>query len=104
MAENLTPSKFNQKIKAGITAIEFWAPWCAPCRKMKTVFERVESKFSEIKFGRINVDECRELASKWAIVSIPTLIVFSKGKEAERFVGVAPKEVIENELRTRLAK
>lgn len=102
--ENLTPGKFKSKTKTGFTVIEFWAEWCRPCKQMSTIFEGLEKKFKKVKFGRVNVDTHSKLASEQVIVSIPTFVIYKTGKELERFVGIVPKEVLENEIKERIKK
>jgi len=103
--ENLTPGKFKTKIKTGYTVIEFWAEWCKPCKEMSKVFEKLSKKFAKkVKFGRVNVDKHAALASEQVIVSIPTFIIYNKGKELERLVGVVPEELLEAQINARISK
>ncbi len=102
--ENLTPGKFKSKIKTGNTVIEFWTEWCKPCKPMSKIFEELEKKFKKVKFGRVNIDKYAKLASEQVIVSVPTFIIYKTGKEIERFVGIVPKEVLENEIKERIKK
>lgn len=101
MPEDLTSQKFRSKIKTGMSVIEFWADWCKPCKKMRPVFTALEKTFPEVKFGRVDVEICPDVASELVIVSVPTYMIFIRGKEVERFVGIVPKEVLENEIRSR---
>ena len=74
--------------------LDFWAPWCGPCRMISPVLEEIADEFPDIKVGKINIDEQRELAAKFGIMSIPTLAVFKNGEIIKKSVGVKPKPVI----------
>lgn len=74
--------------------LDFWATWCGPCRMIAPTVEEIAAERSDIKVGKVNVDEQAELAAAFGIVSIPTLIVLKNGKVTNRLVGVRPKEDI----------
>ncbi|MHC1695541.1 MAG: thioredoxin [Eubacteriales bacterium] len=72
--------------------VDFWAPWCGPCRMVAPVLEELESELEgKVKICKINVDDEGELASQFGVMSIPTLIIFKDGKAAAKSVGVRPK-------------
>ena len=74
--------------------LDFWAPWCAPCRMIVPIIEEIASERSDIKVGKINVDEQPELASEFGVMSIPTLVVVKNGKVVQQVSGARPKEAI----------
>ena len=75
--------------------IDFWATWCGPCRMLSPIVDEIENEVSnKVKVGKINVDEEQDLASKFGIMSIPTLVVMKNGQEVKRMVGVQPKQTI----------
>ena len=74
--------------------LDFWASWCGPCRMVAPVLEEIASERSDIKVCKVNVDEEGELANKFGIVSIPTLIVIENGKIVNQAVGFRPKDAI----------
>ncbi len=78
--------------------LDFWASWCGPCRMVSPIVDEIAAERSDIKVGKINVDEEQELAMAFGIASIPTLVVMRDGKAVERRVGAAPKAVIESML------
>ena len=83
-----------------IVLIDFWASWCGPFRMMSPVIDEIAEEMGEnIKVGKINIDEEKDLAVKYNVMSIPTFIVFKDGKEAARSVGVQDKEEIKNMLK-----
>lgn len=75
--------------------LDFWATWCGPCRMMSPVIDEIaESMNTSIKVGKINIDECPELAEKYNVMSIPTFVILKDGVETSRTVGVQSKEEI----------
>jgi len=74
--------------------LDFWAPWCAPCRMLSPVIDQIAQERPELKVVKVNVDEEAELAVKFAVMSIPTLVVVKGGREVNRAVGVQPKAAI----------
>ena len=74
--------------------LDFWAPWCGPCRMVVPIVEEIADERPDIKVGKINVDEEIELASQFGIMSIPTLVVIEKGKIVNQAMGARPKEAI----------
>lgn len=71
--------------------LDFWAPWCGPCRMVSPVVDEIASEVTDAKVGKINVDEQPELAAQFKIMSIPTLVVIKSGKVASTSVGAKPK-------------
>jgi thioredoxin 1 len=76
--------------------IDFWAEWCGPCRMLGPVIDEVAAENPQIKVGKVNVDEQQELAAKFGIMSIPTLLVFKNGTKTNESIGLIPKEQVEN--------
>ena len=94
----------EQNLKeAGKMFVDFWAPWCGPCRMVGPVVEQLaEDMAGKLSFGKINIDENADAAMRYGVVSIPTMILFKDGKEVERIVGARNKsylsQVIERNL------
>ena len=77
--------------------VDFWAEWCGPCRMVGPVVEELSGDFDgKVKFVKVNVDEANELASKYNVFSIPTLMIFNKGEEVAQQVGAASKDTYKN--------
>ena len=74
--------------------LDFWAPWCGPCRMVVPIVEEIAEERPDIKVGKINVDEQPELAGQFGIMSIPTLVVIKDGKIINQSMGAKPKEAI----------
>lgn len=74
--------------------LDFWAPWCGPCRMVSPIVDEIASERSDIKVGKINVDEQPELAAQFGVMSIPTLVVMKDGKVINQMVGARPKSQI----------
>ena len=75
--------------------VDFWAPWCGPCRMLSPVVDQVAEETEGVSFGKVNVDEEKELASRYGIMSIPALVLFRDGKAVDSMVGFRPKERVE---------
>ena len=93
---HLNQNNFDQTINAeGTTLVDFWAPWCGPRKMLGPVFEEAEKELQgKAVLAKVNVDEQQDLAAKYGVTSIPTIIVFKNGKEAERSLGFIPKDKI----------
>ena len=74
--------------------LDFWAPWCGPCRMIAPIVDEIAAERPDVKVGKINVDEEMELAKEFRVYSIPTLIVMKNGKIADHVLGARPKEKI----------
>ena len=95
-AININKNNFQNEVMNSDKPVllDFWAPWCAPCRMVVPIIEEIAGERPDIKVGKINVDEQPELASKFSIMSIPTLVVMKNGKIVQQVSGVRPKNAI----------
>ena len=95
-AININKNNFQNEIlnSEKLVFLDFWAPWCAPCRMVIPIIEEIAGECPDIKVGKINVDEQPELASKFSIMSIPTLVVMKNGKIVQQVSGARPKKAI----------
>ncbi len=93
---NLTLENFEAEvIKSNVPVlVDFWASWCGPCRMLSPIVDQIAEERTDIKVGKVNVDEQEELAMRFGIMSIPTLIVFKNGEAVRKTMGVQPKAAI----------
>lgn len=98
--KNLSDKEFKDFIeKSNVALIDFYADWCAPCYVIKPVMEELSDELEgKAEFGKIDVDKDKERATEFGIMSIPTLLIFSKGKLVDRLTGAVPKEIIKERL------
>ena len=97
--KTLNNKNYKTVIRKGTVLVDFWAPWCAPCKMIApTLNEIAEEEGDKITIAKVNVDQNKELAQKFKIRNIPTLIVFKNGKEQKRIMGVKPKKALLKEL------
>lgn len=83
--------------------IDFWAPWCGPCKMMAPVVEEVAGELAgKVKVGKVNVDDYGDLAQQYNILSIPTFMIFKGGQAVEQFSGAMPKETLMQKLKAHL--
>ena len=96
MAKELTTANFDAEVlNSGKTClIDFYAVWCGPCKMMAPVIDEIANENPDVVVGKIDVDENEELAAKYGVMSIPTILVIKDGEVAETFIGVTPKENI----------
>lgn len=93
--KELTQDTFDEFIAGGKAVVDFWAPWCGPCKMMAPEFEKASEKISDVKFGKVNVDENQELAQRFQVMSIPTTILFKDKEQVDRKSGAMSEADIE---------
>lgn len=93
-ALELTAENFEQEVLKSDkpVLVDFWASWCGPCKMLSPVIEEIADEHSEIKVGKVNVDEQPELAQKYGVMSIPTVLLIKDGEEVNKSVGAVPKQ------------
>ncbi len=97
MLATLTDANFQAEVleHKGVAFVDFWAPWCGPCRMVGPIVEELAQEYEgKVKFGKLNVDDNQKSAINFGIMSIPTMVIFKDGKEVDRLVGAMPKQMI----------
>ena len=96
---HLKTENFNETVSEGKCLVDFWAAWCGPCKMLAPTIERIGEKYDgTVKVCKVNVDEQGELAARFGIMSIPTVVTFSEGKEIGRSVGLVQQAELEKYL------
>lgn len=90
----LNTNNFEAETKSGIVLIDFWAPWCGPCRMQTPILEQIVGKVEGAKIAKLNVDEAGAIAAKFNVMSIPTLVVLKDGESVNQFVGVQQADTL----------
>ncbi|WP_339096793.1 thioredoxin [Deinococcus sp. VB343] len=92
----LTDSNFKDETASGLTLVDFWAPWCGPCRIIAPVIEELAGQYEgRVKVAKVNVDENPATSGQFRVMSIPTMILFKDGQPVEGMVGAQPKRAFE---------
>ncbi|GEK29529.1 thioredoxin [Furfurilactobacillus siliginis] len=106
MAQTVTTQvQIDEATADGLSVIDFWAPWCGPCKMMEPVLDQLEASYGEkIHFLKMNVDDHQEIAEQYKVMSIPSLVVFKNGKAVEKVSGYYPKEKLANYLQAKVTE
>jgi thioredoxin len=102
---DVTDANFKSEVleAEGPVLVDFWAPWCGPCRVVHPVLEEIDGEREDLKILSLNVDENQQTAAQYEVLSIPTMILFKDGAIAKKVVGAMPKRRLEAELEPALA-
>jgi thioredoxin 1 len=99
MALEVTKATFDETVSKGVTLIDFWAPWCGPCRMQGPIIDELSEELKgKANIGKVNVDNEPELASQFGVMSIPTLILFKDGQPVDKMVGLQSKAVLQSKI------
>ncbi|WP_379130492.1 thioredoxin [Paenibacillus sp. sgz500958] len=95
---NVSDQSFNNDVAGeGTVVVDFWAPWCGPCKMLAPILEELSTELGDsVKIAKLNVDENPETASRFGVMSIPTLIFFKDGQPVDKVVGLNSKESLKN--------
>ena len=101
MSLEITDSTFGKEVLQSTmpVLVDFWAPWCGPCRMVEPIIESLSKKYDgKFKFCKLNVDENQQTASKYSVMSIPTLMFFKDGEVADTSVGALPERALQDKI------
>jgi len=95
---NVTDQSFKNEVEStGTVLVDFWAPWCGPCKMIAPVLEELDQEMADkLKIAKLNVDDNPDTASRFGVMSIPTLIVFKDGQPVDKIVGFQPKDALKS--------
>ena len=101
----VTDTNFQAEVIESDTPVlvDFWAPWCGPCRVVAPVLEEINAQREDLRVVKLNVDDNQQTAATFGIMAIPTMVLFRNGQEAKRIQGALPKKRLEAELEPALA-
>ena len=103
MAVALTKNNFAESVQNGVALVDFWAPWCGPCKMQLPIVEELSTELEgKATIAKINVDEEPELASQFGVMSIPTLILFKDGQPVDKMVGLQSKDSLKSKISSNL--
>ena len=89
---------FEEFVSHGVVVVDFWAPWCGPCKLLEPVLDEVVEHFPTVTFGKVNCDKAPELVKQYQVASIPTLCIFKDGELVDRIVGLSDEDEISDAI------
>ncbi|MCG2863601.1 MAG: thioredoxin [Vulcanisaeta sp.] len=96
----LSEDDFDEFIRSRkVVVVDFWAPWCAPCFLLEPIIKALAREMPCVGFGRLNTQQWPEVAAKYGVMSLPTVIIFRDGEPIDFVVGVVPKKILENKIK-----
>ena len=97
----LTSATFNAAISSGLTLVDFYADWCMPCKMLAPTISSIADEYAgKVSVAKLNIDQAQDVAAKYGVMSIPTVILFKDGVAVNKKVGLAPKNVYESMIAT----
>ncbi len=104
--KNFTNEDFNKEVleETGVVLVDFWAPWCGPCRAMAPILSELTEEMDKkgVKIGKVNIDDYPMIAEKFGIMSIPAIFIFKSGKVVEKMIGLQDKDALKAKIEENL--
>lgn len=98
-----TDKTFTTEMKEGLVLVDFWAPWCGPCKMIAPVLEEIDQEMGDqLKIAKLNVDDNPETTAQFGVMSIPTMLLMKEGQVVEKIVGFQPKEQLQSRISAHL--
>lgn len=95
-------NNFNEVVNEEFVLVDFFATWCGPCKMLAPVFEELSGEMEKVNFFKVDVDQALDIARKYAITTVPTMIIFKDGEVVDKMIGFLPKEHIKSKIQTQL--
>lgn len=102
MAQILTNDNFEIEVQDGVCIVDFFATWCGPCKMLTPVFEELSGEMEGVKFFKVDVDQALDVARKFEITTVPTMIIFKDGEAVDKMIGFLPKDNIKAKIQAQL--
>ena len=103
MAQMLNNDNFNSSVETGVCVVDFFATWCGPCKMLAPVFEQAgEEMKNDATFLKVDIDQALDIARKYAITTVPTMMIFKDGEVVDKMIGFLPKEHIKAKIEAQL--
>ncbi len=103
MSKIINSTNFEQEVNDGVVVVDFFATWCGPCKMLAPIFEQLSVEMKDdAKFVKVDIDKSLEIARKYMISSVPTMMIFKDGKPVDTMVGFMPKESIKSKVESHI--
>ena len=102
MAQMLNNDNFNSSVETGVCVVDFFATWCGPCKMLAPVFEELSGEMDNVNFFKVDVDQALDIARKYAITTVPTMMIFKDGEVVDKMIGFLPGGVIKAKIEAQL--
>ncbi len=96
--KELNKDNFQTEISKGNTIVDFWAPWCGPCKMLGPIFEELSEEVKQVNFAKVNVDDNQDISMQAQVRGIPTMVLYKDGSELTRIVGFLPKDQLKSKI------
>ncbi len=98
--KELNSKGFDNAISSGVAVVDFWAPWCGPCKMMEPAVKELSEEMGDVAFYKLNVDQNQDVSMKYKVMSIPTILIFKDGELKDTSIGVLSKDMLESKIKT----